>query len=60
MSKTVYPIWFFLAVAGAIAVAALGAAQLKEGAGAIVAASCSLLWGAFVAREGAMRRARNG
>ena len=60
MSKTIYPIWVFVAVAVAIALGAYLASQIHDGAGIIVALGGSLIWTAIVARKGAVQRDRNG
>ena len=60
MSKTIYPIWVFAAVAAAIALGAYLASQFHDDAGIIVALGGSMIWTAFVARKGAVQRGRNG
>jgi threonine/homoserine efflux transporter RhtA len=56
---SVFPIWIFVAVAAVIAIVAFLAAQVKEGAGIIVALTGSTLWMAYVARKTAVERARH-
>lgn len=60
MSKTVVPIWVFLIVAAAIALAAFIAGQYHQGSGVIVALLGSTLWTAYIARKGVANRGRNG
>jgi len=59
VSGAVFPMWVFVAVAAAIAVAAFAVAQLQPGAGMIVAVLGSTLWVAYVAQRGARMRVRH-
>ena len=49
MSDTGFPIWVFVAVALAIALAAFGLAQLASGAGMPFVIGATGLWTAYVA-----------
>ena len=59
MRASIFPIWMFVAVAAAIALAAFLAGQVAQGAGVIVALAGSALWTAYVARKGAIGRAKH-
>ncbi|MDO6412924.1 hypothetical protein Q4F19_00870 [Sphingomonas sp. BIUV-7] len=52
MSRSVFPMWVFLAVALAIAVVAFGLGQISRGAGVPLVAAATTLWVAYVAQRG--------
>ena len=52
MSRSVFPMWVFVAVALAIGVIAFGLGQVSRGAGVPFVAAATTIWVAYVAQRG--------